>query len=228
MTVATPAGQSANSTALVGEEEVLPGARADDVSGPGEGPASRGAVPGRRRRTVLWSCVVGGLVAAALVAVFASARPASQDGGSTPLLGSQGPSISGPGLGGGHFTLAQFSHQWVLVNFMATWCTDCVQEMPQLKLFYRQHARAGDATILAVEYDPADVANLRTYLRAHGAHWPAVQDAQATLAYGVQGLPTSFLVAPGGTVYAYMLGKVTAAQLNADIHRGAVAGLGRA
>ena len=183
---------------------------------------------GRRRRTVLWAAVGMGVVTAVLIAVIASAQPSSQVTARSPLLGDNAPPISGPGLGGGHYTLTQFRHQWVLVNFMATWCGPCQQEMPQLMMFAKQHEAAADATVLTVVYDPTNAAQLKAFLKARGAHWPAVDDPSASVSYGVTGLPSSFLVAPDGIVYAYVPGEVKAAELNSWLQQGAAKGLGRA
>jgi thiol-disulfide isomerase/thioredoxin len=183
---------------------------------------------GRPRRTVLWVVVGTAVVVAALIAVVASAQPSSEVEGKSPLLGGPAPAISGPGLGGGHYSLAQFRGRWVLVNFMATWCEDCQQEMPQLMEFAKQHARAGDATVLTVADDPSDVGQLRRYLAAEGAGWPAVDDPVATVSYGIQGLPSSFLVAPDGTVFAYLIGEVRASELDSWLQQGAAKGFGAA
>jgi len=183
---------------------------------------------GRRRRTVLWAAVGIGVLTAVLIAVIASAQPSSQVTAKSPLLGNNAPSISGPGLGGGHYSLAEFRNEWVLVNFMATWCAPCQQEMPQLMMFAKQHAASGDATVLTVVYDPTNVAQLKDFLKARGAHWPAVDDPAASVSYGVTGLPSSFLIAPDGIVYAYVPGEVKAAQLDSWLQQGAAKGLGRA
>ena len=168
------------------------------------------------------------MVTAVLIAVIASAQPSSQVTARSPLLGSTAPAISGPGLAGGHYSLSQFRNEWVLVNFMATWCPPCQQEMPQLLKFARQHFKSADATVLTVVYDPTNVAQLKTFLTTRGARWPAVDDPSATVSYGVTGLPSSFLVAPDGVVYAYVPGEVEAAALDNWMHQGAAKGLGRA
>jgi cytochrome c biogenesis protein CcmG, thiol:disulfide interchange protein DsbE len=183
---------------------------------------------GPRRRPVLWASLAAGAVLAVLIAVFASSQPASQVVANSPLLGNTAPAISGDGLAGGHYSLAQFRHEWVLVNFMATWCEPCQQEMPQLLKFAEQHAKAADATVFTVAYDPADVGQLKTYLANRSARWPAVNDPAASVPYGVTGLPSSFLVAPDGIVFAYMPGGVTAAELDSYIQQGAAKGLGPA
>jgi thiol-disulfide isomerase/thioredoxin len=182
----------------------------------------------RRRRTVLYATIGVALLLAVLVGVIASAQPSSDVGANTPLLGDPAPAISGPSLDGGHLSLSDFRREWVLVNFMATWCPPCQAEMPQLQVFVRQHAKAADATVLTVVYDPSNVSALRSYLAARKADWPAVDDPAASVPYGVTGLPTSFLVAPGGTVYAYVIGQVTASGLDAWLRRGAAKVLSRA
>ncbi len=196
---------------------------AGNASGAGEAPAQEGDAghvsavatpPARRRRTVLWATVVTAGVVAALFAVIVSAKPSSEVLGSSPLLGKPAPALSGPGLSGGHYSLTQFHGKWVLVNFMATWCVPCQEEMPQLLLFSRQHAQAGSATVLTVAYDPANVAELSRFLNERGARWPAIDDPNASVSYAVQSLPSSFLVAPGGTVVAYVEGGVRANELD--------------
>src|SRR5579875_3204755 len=106
-----------------GEAEPYPGAGTlgDGPAGPSAelaGPAGpeEGVLPGHRRsRTVLWASVSVAVVVAALVAVIASAQPSSEVLGKSPLLGEQAPPISGPGLGGGHYSLAQFKGKWAPV-----------------------------------------------------------------------------------------------------------------
>jgi thiol-disulfide isomerase/thioredoxin len=173
---------------------------------------------------VLWAALGAAVVVSALFAVIVSAKPSSEVLGKSPLLGKPAPAVSGEGLGGGRYSLSQFRGKWVLVNFMATWCVPCQQEMPQLLLFSKQHARAGDAMVLTVAYDPSNVAQLRTFLAERGARWPAVDDPEASVSYAVQGLPSSFLVAPGGTVVAYIEGEVRAKDLDAWIRQAAAKG----
>jgi len=177
----------------------------------------------------MWAAVGVGVLLAILITVIASAQPSSEVEAKSPLLGNAAPPISGANLGGtGRLTLGGLRGKWVLVNFMATWCQPCQQEMPQLGLFYREHARRGDATVLTVADDATNVGQLRAFLAAKGARWSAVNDPAATVTYGVQGLPTSFLVAPDGVVYAYLLGEIRASELDKWLQQGAAAGYGPA
>ncbi|WP_394756603.1 redoxin family protein [Rhodoferax sp.] len=47
------------------------------------------------------------------------------------------------GLGGGTFSMASLRGQPVLLNFWATWCPPCIEELPLLSRFYREHSTKG-------------------------------------------------------------------------------------
>lgn len=183
-------------------------------------PAAGMAAPGTRRssRVVLYSTLAVGAVVALLIAVLATSKPGGPGLGASPLVGRPAPPVAGPSLSGSQsFSLEQFSGRWVLVNFSASWCVPCRQETPQLVRFEAEHARRGDAVILAVSFDPSDRAKLAAFLGSSGATWPAVDDPGAEVAYGVEGIPESFLVDPAGRIVAKFTGGVTASQVDAVI-----------
>lgn len=187
------------------------------TAGPG---AAQGAAGPGRSRVVLYTTLAVAVVLAVLIAVLAASKPIGHGASSSPLIGRPAPPVAGPSLSGGaQYSLAQFRGKWVLVNFSASWCVPCRQETPQLVRFQNQHARAGDAVILAVSFDPTDRANLAAFLRSSGATWPAVNDPGAEVAYGVEGIPESYLVDPQGTVIAKFTGGVTSAQVDGVIKK---------
>lgn len=172
----------------------------------------------RARRVVLWTSLSTAGLVAALIAVLASAGPASQVVTPSPLIGKAAPPIAGPALeGGATYRLSQFAGKWVLVNFAASWCVPCRQEMPQLLSFAHDHAASGNATILTVADDQGDAAHLASFLASLHASWPAVDDAAAVVNWGVGQIPESYLVDPSGTVVGKYFGSIDANQLNAFI-----------
>jgi cytochrome c biogenesis protein CcmG/thiol:disulfide interchange protein DsbE len=171
---------------------------------------------GRRTRRVLWISLATAAAVAVVVAVLASSGRPRQATARSPLVGRQAPPIHGRSLtGSGTVTLSGLAGRWVLVNFAASWCVPCREEMPQLTSFASQHGQARTATIVTVAYDEGDVPSLRSWLRASHAGWPAVDDGQAVVDYGVSGIPESYLVDPAGTVVAKYVGGVVASQLDA-------------
>jgi cytochrome c biogenesis protein CcmG, thiol:disulfide interchange protein DsbE len=181
-------------------------------------PAGRSDRPVRRSRLVLWISLATAVVVAVLVTVLATSGSAGQVSVHNPFIGKAAPPITGRSiLGGPSIKLSSYSGKWVLVNFAASWCVPCREETPQLQTFAADHRKAGDAVILTVAYDEGDVSNLAAYLRGSHATWPAVDDGQAVVDYGVGGVPESYLVDPSGTVVAKYAGGVVASQLNTVI-----------
>jgi len=171
---------------------------------------------------VLWLSGGVAVVAAVLFSVLAMAGPSAQSTANSPLLGKPAPSLSGvPLRGGPREGLASFSGRWVLVNFSASWCVPCAQEMPQLLTFASTAAKAGPhgPVILMVAYDEGDLSGLRSFEASRGATWPAIDSPGATVRWGLRGVPESFLVDPRGTVVEHVSGGLNALQIQQFITR---------
>jgi thiol-disulfide isomerase/thioredoxin len=69
-----------------------------------------------------------------------------------PEEGKPAPSLEARLLTGGQFSLAQASGKVVIINFWATWCAPCRQEMPALDAYYLHH-RAQGLEIVAIAMD---------------------------------------------------------------------------
>jgi thiol-disulfide isomerase/thioredoxin len=82
----------------------------------------------------------------ALAAVCASAALAASSAGPAPAF-----TLSG--RGGKNIDLSQFKGQVVMINFWATWCTPCRQEMPLLEDIYKKYKPMG-FTMLGVNVEP--------------------------------------------------------------------------
>ena len=177
-------------------------------------PVAEPPLPPRRRRLVLWICLGAGALAAVLVGVLATSTPANQAvEQSSPLVGRPAPPISGPDQSGSTVTLSSYRGRWVLVNFAASWCTPCQQELPQLLTFASRNAAPTAAAIITVEYDPTELSSLRHLLASRHAGWPVVSDDPAKVTWGIFGIPESYLVDPAGTVVAKYFGGVQADDL---------------
>lgn len=119
-----------------------------------------------------------------------------------------------PGLDGKTYSLSDFRGKWVLVNYWATWCPPCLEELPELEIFHNNH-KDRDAVVLGVNMERIKEARLRKFLENQFISYPTLMSkpvARSELGK-IPGLPTSFLVNPAGEVVARQVGPVTAEDL---------------
>ena len=105
--------------------------------------------------------------------------------------------------------LQDYRGKWVLVNFWATWCPPCLEEIPDLISLYDAH-KATDLVIIGVALDSTKesvvefVAKKKiTYPIVFGDYDLAEQVGE------VEALPTSYLFDPTGKLLSYQQGMVT-------------------
>ena len=107
--------------------------------------------------------------------------------------------------------------RWLLVNYWAEWCSPCIKEMPELKKFSDRYA--DKAALFTVNFDGASGEELRRQVQKLAIEVPVLsRDPAAVL--GIerpQGLPTTYVFAPDGTLAATLNGEQTALSLAAAI-----------
>lgn len=113
-------------------------------------------------------------------------------------------------LDGKRFDLAAQRGQWVVVNYWATWCGPCLEEMPELSALdaMREHIQ-----VVGLTYEDIQADELRAFLDKHPVVYPiAIIDPAAPPAAfeAPRGLPMTHLIAPDGTLAKSFVGPVTA------------------
>lgn len=134
----------------------------------------------------------------------------------TALVGQPAPALTLPDLSGKQHNLDDYRGHRVVLNFWASWCLPCREEMPALDRAQRQYAGHG-ATVLGVAMDqPAPV---RAFLAAHPVGYPILLGqltAPGTaLQFGDRGevLPYSVLIGADGRVLDQHAGPLDDARL---------------
>ena len=117
-----------------------------------------------------------------------------------PLIGSPAPEIVLKDLQGRAVKLSDLRGKVVLVNFWATWCKPCKEEMPAMQASYDKLRDKGFVVLAVNELE--DTARVAEHIRTHGHTFEVVMDHNNQVAnmYGVVGLPASFLIDPQGIV----------------------------
>jgi cytochrome c biogenesis protein CcmG, thiol:disulfide interchange protein DsbE len=121
--------------------------------------------------------------------------------------------------GGDRRTIAQLGDGgWVVVNFFASWCTPCREEAPLLNELQRRLRGRGTGTIVGVSWNDA-TDDARAFLREHGVSFPVVRDVADDLgrAYGITGLPETFVIDPAGRIVALKRSQLTREWVEAEL-----------
>jgi peroxiredoxin len=112
-----------------------------------------------------------------------------------------------PGPTGGAVSLQDHRGSVVLLNFWATWCPPCKEEMPSMERLYRRFRSRGFA-ILAISLDAGDPGKVAAFVKALGLTFPVGLDGRGEVAslYKIRGLPGSFLIDRSGHIVAVAMG----------------------
>ena len=105
-----------------------------------------------------------------------------------------------------------------IIHFWASWCPPCVKEAPQLALL--ASALHGRATLVGVDWSD-NRASAERFVRQQHWTFPVLIDSSGEVgnAYGITGLPTTFLLDRQGRIVRRLIGPQTATELLSIIPR---------
>ncbi|MEK6743311.1 MAG: redoxin family protein [Nitrospirota bacterium] len=116
-------------------------------------------------------------------------------------------------LNGEKFVLSEHvGKKAIVLNFFATWCGPCKEEMPELVRFAEKHK---DEPFVMIGIDANESADaVRDFLKYYGVTYPvAIDKGAAQKALAVRAFPTTVFIGADGTVQLYEVGPIQ----NADV-----------
>ncbi|MGC1964957.1 MAG: TlpA disulfide reductase family protein, partial [Candidatus Acidiferrales bacterium] len=134
------------------------------------------------------------------------------------LVGKAAPAFTVKTLDGHTISLAGYRGKALLVNFWATWCGECLLEMPRLAQLRQEYAGQG-FEVLGVLTDDASPEKVRTILRKNGVSYPIALCNHATARKygGLPYLPVSFYIGRDGKVVDEAAGAASKAEIESKI-----------
>lgn len=111
--------------------------------------------------------------------------------------------------------LSQYEGKIVYLTFWTTWCKNCVAELPILDNIYEEYGKNKEDVVILTIASPnvgqeGDEDYIKSYLEEHGISLPVLMDEGGIIAsyYGIQAVPTNFVIKANGDVLGYIPGRV--------------------
>jgi peroxiredoxin len=158
-----------------------------------------------RRFAIIFLLVAIGV---GLYFLLARQRPASDFRSRSSLkVGDPAPEFALPSLTGKTVQLADYRGRPVFLNFWATWCPPCREEMPSMEALYRKFKGLG-LEFMTISLDDDGEGLVRDFLSARSLTFPVLRDAKKEVAnrYGLTGVPETFIINHYGEVLAKIVG----------------------
>ena len=187
--------------------------------------ASLGVVQTKKAQQVLGLFV--GLLFAFVASSFAASSAWAQFDKTRWPANAATPKIDALDIQGKTWNPAELAGKVVVLNFWATWCAPCKEELPTLQTL---HDISDNQTVVLTINVRESVARAARYMQTTGMSFPVISDPQGDLAkrWGVTVYPTTILIAPNGQARWRVIGDVDwsgpqANQWLNEVRRGSVA-----
>jgi len=180
---------------------------------------NRTLVPFAVLALVLAGCTPQAPTAAPEAAIPAPAAPAAPANAPVEAVQrtAEFPQLQVATVDGKTYDLASHRGKWVVVNFWATWCAPCLQEMPELSAL---HAMRSNVEVVGLAYEDIELDEMQGFLKARPVAYPIaildVYDPPKDFATP-RGLPMTYLIAPDGKVAKQFVGPVNAQEIEQAI-----------
>ena len=114
--------------------------------------------------------------------------------------GKQAPGFSLRDVTGGTITLEQFKGKVVFLDFWASWCVSCRDELSELDRLYQKYRDSG-FVVIGISVD-ASADRVAAFMKKRPVGYPVVIDTQGAVAeaYHISGLPAGFLINRDGVI----------------------------
>ena len=177
----------------------------------------------RRRRILIFSVV--SLVNVGLLALILTQllTPAPKAAVSDPLVGHPAPDFSLamllPHSNKTMLSLSHFKGKPLVLNFWASWCAPCKEEVPLLENTWKQvQAQGKDVVFLGIDFQDSNSDGL-SFLQQYSITYPIVLDANGSVAfkYGVSSLPQTIFINRHGVVISRAASELSAQVFSSNL-----------
>ena len=104
------------------------------------------------------------------------------------------PDFTLPDIDGKYYRLSDYKHRVVLLDFWATWCEPCIDQIPELNIFRTIYEKDGLA-VISVAVESGSLKNIRETAAKHDIAYPVLVGTDAVQnKFKIVGFPTTYLI----------------------------------
>jgi peroxiredoxin len=166
-------------------------------------------------KSIFKSALAMGFMVFALYGVAFASDPFAVMGVIKPKVRMEAPAFTLRSIDGGRRSISDFKGKIVLLNFWATWCPNCREEMPSLEKLWERFKAKGVVVIAVAEDRRSEV---ESFARKLGLTFPILLDLEGAVRkdYEVTALPMTYLIGRDGKISGRMYGSREWAGKKAD------------
>lgn len=108
--------------------------------------------------------------------------------------------------------------KWIIINYWASWCQPCVDEIKELNQFYDHYKNK--VAVFAVNYDAFTPAKQLQLIKRYNIHYPSLKEDPAQILHlgDIRGVPVTYLFNPQGKLIKTLYGGQTLVSLKKAVH----------
>lgn len=131
----------------------------------------------------------------------------------------QAPNFTLALLGGGNFNFGEHKGKPILINFFASWCEPCREEMPVLEKIVQEYEPKG-VVFLGIAVDDTEE-KMKDFIKKYGVTFPVGLDKKAAIqtSFGLYGIPTTYFIDKQGIINYSHAGVVTEELLHHELDK---------
>jgi len=177
----------------------------------------------KRKRRIVIFCVVSLLNVGLLALILTQLLTPATHSVSDPLVGHAAPNFSlvmlHPDSGKNSLSLSNFKGKPIVLNFWASWCQPCKDELPLLENAWKQlQAQKKDIVFLGIDFQESS-SDATSFLQQYGITYLAGLDINGSIAskYRVTSLPQTIFISRDGSITSREPQELTAQELSRNL-----------